>query len=247
MMTKSTPGTKTGKREKHETLAQKKARAQQLLTVLKETFPDAACTLEFREEWQLLFSAILAAQCTDARVNLVTEKMYHEWPELSDYAEHSREEIETRIRSCGLYRNKAKNIQAAARMLLQDFAGKVPQSMEDLLKLPGVGRKIANLMRGDAFGLPGIVVDTHCMRITRLMGLSSGSNPLKIERDLEKLLPEESWAAWGHLLVTLGRTICKARCRSCAICPLQSICTYGRSVEADIKALSKEEKALACL
>ena len=121
MMTKSTPDTKAGKREKHETLAQKKARAQQLLAVLKDTFPDAACTLEFREDWQLLFSAILAAQCTDARVNLVTEKMYCEWPELSDYAEHSREEIETRIRSCGLYRNKAKNIQAAARMLLQDF------------------------------------------------------------------------------------------------------------------------------
>ena len=246
-MTKIKPDNPVSLKGKRESLAQKRARAVEVLMVLKNNFPDADCTLVFCEDWRLLFSAILAAQCTDARVNMVTEKMYREWPNLSDYAEHSRQEIEERICSCGLYRNKAKNIQLSARMLLEEFDGKVPQSMEDLLRLPGVGRKIANLMRGDAFGLPGIVVDTHCQRITRLIGLSSGETPLKIEEDLEKLLPEEAWALWGHLLVTLGRTICKARCRCCAICPLQSLCNYGQSVAAAIQSLREEEKALACL
>lgn len=229
-----------------ESLEKKRARSVRILNRLREEWPDTDCTLDYDHAWQLLFSAILAAQCTDARVNIVTEKMYADWPRLQDYAEHSREDIEEYIKSCGLYRNKAKNIKACAEELLSRFNGEVPQTMEELLSLPGVGRKIANLMMGDAFGIPGVVVDTHCGRISKLMGMTRSDSPAVIERDLVKVLPEENWIDWGHFLVRLGREYCKARCRMCAACPVSGDCLYAQGLGDKLEALRAEGALDAC-
>lgn len=218
------------------------------MLALKEHYGSAECTLDFKNGWQLLFSAILAAQCTDERVNKVTAVMYEEWPRLEDYAAASQEEIEEKVKSCGLYRNKAKNIKASAEDLLARFEGEVPREMDELLSLPGVGRKIANLMLGDYFGVPGVVVDTHCKRITRLLGLSKEENPAKIEKDIEKVLAPEHWIDWGHFLVRHGREICQARCRKCLICPLRErdLCKYAKTKAKTLAKLEEEGDLDAC-
>lgn len=220
-----------------ESKQSKRDRARSIIGALRRTWPEAVCTLNFHTAWQLLVGAILAAQCTDERVNLVTSPMFREWPEPEDYARAAVSEIEEKIRSCGLFRNKAKNIKACAEALLERHGGVVPDKMEDLLALPGVGRKIANLMLGDAFGIPGIVVDTHCGRITRLLGLSASEQAARVEKDLSELLDPEDWIDWGHYLVRLGREVCLARCRRCGICPLRELCDYARTHQKELASL----------
>ena len=198
--------------------------------LLRRYYPDAVCTLDFKEPWQLLVAAILSAQCTDERVNRITPGLFARFPDLPELALASRHEIEELIRSCGLYRAKANSISASARILIDNHDGSVPGNRGELMRLPGVGRKIANLILGDCFGQPAIVVDTHCARISRLIGLTDRTEPLAIERDLAEVLPEADWIDYGHLMVRHGRAICLARRPACPQCPLQAICRFARQV-----------------
>ena len=182
------------------------------------------CYLEYENAWQLLFATILSAQCTDARVNLVTRDLYREYPDLSSFAGASLSEMEKAIHSTGFYHNKAKNLIACAQMLLTEYKGEVPSKMEELVKLPGVGRKTANVIRGNIFGEPGIVVDTHVKRISGKLGLTKETDPEKIEFDLMKKLPKENWIRYNMQIITLGRTICTARNPRCADCFLRDLC-----------------------
>jgi len=196
---------------------------------LKIRYPDAMCTLDFEKPWHLLVAAILSAQCTDARVNLITPALFERYADLEMLAKADVAQLEVLVRSCGLYRTKARNILASARLLLHDFDGELPRTAQDLVRLPGVGRKIANLILGDCYHIPAIVVDTHCARISKLIGLTDSPDPLAVERDLARVLPEQDWIAYGHLMVTHGREICIARRPDCPQCPLQDICRYNQS------------------
>lgn len=210
-------------------------RASEIACILKKKYPDAECTLNFKYPWQLMIAAILAAQCTDARVNIITADLFEKYPDLEAFASASQSDMEEDIRSCGLFRNKAKAIIASSGMLLERYAGEVPSDMSALLRLPGIGRKIANLIMGDSFGVPAVVVDTHCARITRLLGLTSHSDPVRIERDLMAILPKEIWTSWGHLMVAHGREICKARQPVCEECPVNKLCLYALGVKTDLR------------
>jgi endonuclease-3 len=210
-------------------------RALEIARILKKQYPDAECTLNFKYPWQLMIAAILAAQCTDARVNIITADLFEKYPDLEAFASASQSDMEEDIRSCGLFRNKAKAIIASSSMLLERYAGEVPSDMDALLRLPGIGRKIANLIMGDSFGVPAVVVDTHCARITRLLGLTSHSDPVRIERDLMAILPKEIWTSWGHLMVAHGREICKARQPVCEECPVNKLCLYALGVKTDLR------------
>ncbi|MDO5734249.1 MAG: endonuclease III [Eubacteriales bacterium] len=212
-----------------ESKTAKKARALRIIAALKKAYPEVECTLNFDSAWELLVGGILAAQCTDERVNKVTAELFPRFPNLEDYVEAELESVEEMVRSCGLYRNKAKNIKASAEMLIKDFDGVVPDSQEDLMKLPGVGRKIANLIYSDYYGHPAIVVDTHCGRISRLLGLVKASDPAKIEQELAAILPSEEWTDWGHRLVTHGRVCCRARKRTCLLCAVNRDCAYAQA------------------
>lgn len=216
---------------KKDNIATDSQQVTQILSLLHQTYPAADCTLEFNSAWEILVGGILGAQCTDERVNIIAPILHERFPQLSDYDAASLTEIEQIIRSCGLYRNKAKAIKGSAAMILADFAGQVPEQEADLLRLPGVGRKIANLVRSDFFGHPAIVVDTHCGRISRLLGLTDSKDPVRIERDLQRVLPEAEWISWGHLMVAHGRNLCEARCRQCRICPLRPVCAYGLAID----------------
>ncbi len=209
--------------------------AREIVLRLSDYYQDADTTLNYKDEpWKLLVGGILAAQCTDERVNKVTPDLFLRYPEVADFAATTAIEIEPYIKSCGLFRNKAKNIQAAAVYLETNHDGVVPETLDELILIPGVGRKIANLLLGDSFGQQAVVVDTHCARITKLMGLTESLQPPRIEKDLMAVVPEDRWTDWGHLMVILGRDICIARRPQCARCPVQDICDYGRSVmEAD--------------
>lgn len=215
-------------------------KAVRIVEKLKNRYPDADCTLEYKTPWQLLIAAILAAQCTDARVNIITEGLFEKYNDLFSFASASRTELEHDIRSCGLFRNKAKAIIASSQMLVSEFSSQVPDTLDQLLKLPGVGRKIANLILGDAFGRPAVVVDTHCARITALLGLTSSKNPVVIESDLAAVLPESLWISWGHLMVAHGRDLCKATERQCEICPVNGLCSWWteRTDQADARGSS---------
>lgn len=189
------------------------------------------CTLDDREDpWRLLVAAILAAQCTDERVNKITPALWARFPEMKDLAEALPTEIEPYIKSCGLFRNKAKNIHLAARFLLETHDGVIPETRKELLEIPGVGRKIANLLLGDSFGQQAIVVDTHCGRLARRIGFTKEKDPTKVEYDLAAAVPEAYWTAWGHLMVTHGREVCKAQSPDCPACVLEDICLDGRKV-----------------
>ncbi|NCC83186.1 MAG: endonuclease III [Clostridia bacterium] len=194
-------------------------------------YGEPICTLDDRDDpWRLLVAAILAAQCTDERVNLITPALWQRFPEIEDFARALPVEIEPYIRSCGLFRNKAKNIHLAARFLIEEHEGVIPQTMEALLAVPGVGRKIANLLLGDSFGQQAIVVDTHCGRLARRIGLTEAEDPAKVEQDLMRVVPGNSWTDWGHLMVTHGRAVCKARSPECPACVLSDVCKQGRAV-----------------
>ena len=195
---------------------------------LKELYPDAACSLDYGKDYELLFSVRLAAQCTDARVNQVTPALFARFPTLEAFAAASPEEVGEYVRSCGFWRAKARDIVASAQMLLSDFGGRVPDNMEDLLRLPGVGRKTANLMLGDVFHVPGVVVaDTHCIRITGLLGLTDGSkDPVKVEMQLRQVLPPEESNDFCHRMVLHGRAVCIARRPQCESCTLRPWCDH---------------------
>ena len=204
------------------------AQISAIIEELKKLYPDAICSLDYRKDYELLFSVRLAAQCTDARVNLVTPALFERFPTLEAFAVATPDEVGEYVRSCGFWRAKAKDIVGSAQMLLRDFGGKVPDNMDDLLRLPGVGRKTANLILGDVYGQEGYVCDTHCIRITGRLGITDGSkDPLKVEQQLRKVIPPEESSDFCHRMVLHGRALCMARAPQCGDCPLRELCDYG--------------------
>lgn len=209
-----------------------KAQTAAIIAALKELYPDAACSLDYGKDYELLFSVRLAAQCTDARVNLVTPALFARYPTLEDFARADVDEVGTYVQSCGFWRAKARDIVSSAQQLLERFGGRVPDTMDDLLSLPGVGRKTANLILGDVYGKDGYVCDTHCIRITGRLGITDGSKePLKVERQLRAALPPEEANDFCHRMVLHGRALCMARKPACDRCPLRSLCDYGTAAE----------------
>lgn len=199
----------------------------QVIHKLELCYPDSACALQAEgDPFRLLVMAILSAQCTDARVNKISPDLFARFPDAAAMAEGEVTEIEELIRSCGLYRSKAKNLSLCAKRLVDTYGGKVPSAMEDLLTLPGVGRKVANLIRGDVFGLGGIVADTHCIRITNLLGFCNSDDPKKVEFTLDPLVPKDKQSDFCHRLVQYGRDVCIARRPQCETCTLKELCKH---------------------
>ena len=203
----------------------------QIIQALEREYPEADCTLEFRRDYELLFSVRLAAQCTDARVNQVTPALFARFPTLEAFAQAEPEDVEPYVHSCGFYRAKARDIVACARMLLAEYGGRVPDTMEALCRLPGVGRKTANLILGDVYRVPGsVVVDTHCIRLSNRLGLVDGEkDPPKIERQLRAVLPPEKSSDFCHRVVLHGRAVCTARRPACAQCCCAPWCQYAET------------------
>lgn len=196
-----------------------------IIEILKERYPDALCALHYQKDYELMIAVRLSAQCTDARVNLVTPGLFAAYPTLEAMAGADIADVENHIRSCGFYKHKARDIVLGCQMLLSDYGGKVPGTMEELLKIPGVGRKTANLLLGDLYGTPGSVVcDTHCIRICGRLGLSHGKDPEKVEKQLRAILPPEESNNFCHRIVLYGREICTARSPKCGECPLSPFC-----------------------
>ena len=196
-----------------------------ILAGLKKAYPDAECALGHSNPLQLLIATILSAQCTDQRVNMVTPELFRKYPSAEALAHAPLDNLERMIHSTGFFRNKAKNIKEACRRLVKDHNGKVPQSMDELLKLPGVARKTANVVLGTAYGVAsGVVVDTHVFRISRRLGLTSGKTPEKVEQDLMKLIPAREWINFSHRLIHHGRRVCNARSPQCSLCALEPRC-----------------------
>lgn len=191
---------------------------------LEKLYPEALCTLNYSKPYELMFAARLAAQCTDARVNIVTETLFRKYPTLEAFAEADLAELEQDVKPCGFYHTKAKSLKEMAQHLIERFGGEVPDTMEELLSLPGIGRKTANLMLGDVFGKPAMVTDTHCIRITGRLGLTANKEPAKVEKDLVKLIPPEVSSDFCHRTVEFGRDICSARKPKCEKCPLSYFC-----------------------
>ncbi len=203
-----------------------KKKVADIIDILKKRYPEAPCALHYGSDWQLMIAVRLSAQCTDARVNLVTPHLFSAYPTLEAMAEADIARVEELVHSCGFYKHKARDIVLACQMLLSDYDGKVPDTMEKLLKLPGVGRKTANLLLGDLYGAPGSVVcDTHCIRICGRLGLSKGKEPEKVEHQLRAILPPEESSDFCHRIVLFGRDCCTARNPKCDECPLTVYCT----------------------
>lgn len=208
-----------------------KAETIEIVEALKAEYPLAECSLTYEQAWQLLVSVRLSAQCTDARVNIVTKELFGKYPTLEALAAAGEQAIEPIIRPCGLGNSKARDLAAMTQMLLTEFGGKVPEAMEDLLRLPGVGRKSANLIRGDIFGLPAVVADTHCIRLANRIGfVTDVTDPVKVERALVKVLPPEESSDYCHRCVLHGRAVCTARSPACAHCCLRTMCRMGKKV-----------------
>lgn len=202
----------------------KKERTIAAVELLKIQYPDAICSLEYEKPYELMIATRLSAQCTDARVNIVTRTLFKQFPTLQSFAEAEISELEEAVKPCGFYKTKAKSIKEAAQRLLEVYGGEIPQTMEELLTLPGIGRKTANLLLGDLYGKPAVVTDTHCIRICGRLGLTKNTEPAKVESDLRKLLPPEESSDFCHRIVLFGREFCKARKPVCANCPLREIC-----------------------
>lgn len=205
----------------------KKQRAVLAVEALKQEYPDAICSLTYREPLQLLIATRLSAQCTDARVNMVAPALFERFPTVNDFAEASYDEVAAYIKSCGLFKTKSKDIVEMCKKLRDDFGGEVPDTIEALTTLPGVGRKTANLICGDIFGKPAVVVDTHCIRITTRLGLHKQTDQKKIEMELKKLLPPDESNDFCHRLVLHGRAVCTARTAKCASCCMKDFCPTG--------------------
>ena len=202
-----------------------KQKVSAIIELLKDRYPVAPCALHYSKDYELMIAVRLSAQCTDARVNLVTPALFAAYPTLEAFAAADITDVENYIHSCGFFRQKAKDIVLACQMLLTEHGGRVPDTMEKLLKLPGVGRKTANLLLGDLYGVPGSVVcDTHCIRICGRLGLSKGKEPEKVEKQLRKLLPAEESSDFCHRIVLFGREVCTARNPKCAECSLSPFC-----------------------
>ncbi len=203
----------------------KKQRALEILIRLKRVYPEAHCTLNYETPVQLLVATMLSAQCTDQRVNQVTPALFQRFPDAATLASADLEELENLVRSTGFYRNKAKNIQATSRLIVTEFGGQVPKQMKKLLQLPGVARKTANVVLANAYGInAGVTVDTHVKRLSYRLGLTEHTDPIRIERDLIRLLPPEDWEEWSIRLIYHGREICKARNPACYTCVLADLC-----------------------
>jgi endonuclease-3 len=208
-----------------ETNAAKLERAQRILSALKRVYSDAHCELNFGNPLQLLVATILSAQCTDKRVNLVTAELFKKYKIAKDFAAAPLADIEEAVKSTGFFRNKAKNIKACCAALVEKFGGEVPRTMDELHALAGVGRKTANVVLGNAFGInEGVVVDTHVARLSNRLGLAKGTDSVKLEQDLMKLVPQDDWALFSHLLIWHGRRRCDARKPDCASCEVQKLC-----------------------
>jgi endonuclease-3 len=201
-----------------------KKHARRIVRKLATLYPDARCALEHKNALQLLIATILSAQCTDKRVNLVTPSLFRTYPTAEHYAGADQQEMEKAIASTGFFRNKAKNIIACCRQIVEKHRGRVPDTMEKLLQLPGVGRKTANVILGNAFEVPGITVDTHVGRLSRRMGLTVHADPTKVERDLMELIPKKEWTMFSHRMIFHGRQVCQARKPNCPGCTLAGIC-----------------------
>jgi endonuclease-3 len=209
----------------------KKEKVKGIIIVFDEIYPDAECSLSYKDPLQLLIATQLAAQCTDARVNIVTQTLFVKYKDVHDFANADLNELEQDIKSTGFYRNKAFNIKNCCKMIIEQFGGKVPGNMDDLLKLPGVGRKTANLVLGDIFGIPGIVIDTHAKRLSQRIGLTDKEDPVKIEFDLMKIVPKNSWSKMCHQLVYHGRAVCTARKPKCSECKIREYCDFGNTIK----------------
>ena len=208
-----------------ETKSQRKARAEQIIKLLKRAHPDAKCALNHSNPFELLVATILSAQCTDERVNKVTADLFRKYRKPEDYLKVPATELQEDIRTTGFFRNKTKSIQGACSMLVDEFHGQVPKTMDELLKLPGVARKTSNVVLGVAYGIPaGIVVDTHVTRVSRRLGLTKQKDAVKIEQDLVELVPRIDWIIFSHLLIFHGRRICKARRPLCEECQVEKLC-----------------------
>ena len=205
-----------------------KARITKILKILKATYPDVKTALDFKNPLEMLISTILSAQCTDVRVNAVTKVLFKKLKTAKDYVDIPIEDLEALIRPTGFFRNKAKSIKACCAALEEQYNGKVPGNLDALVKLPGVGRKTANVVLGSAFGVPGIVVDTHVKRVSQRIGLTEETDPVKIEFDLMPLIPKNEWIDFSHRLIWHGRRICVARKPKCPECPLLALCDFGQ-------------------
>jgi endonuclease-3 len=225
---KSAPGADAAPKSPKKTFKYNKAaaaeRVRQIYPILKKTYPNAGIALTFGNPLELLIATILSAQCTDARVNMVTPGLFQKYKSAEDWAGADLKQIEQDIKSCGFYHNKAVSIQGAVRKVIEDFGGKVPQTMDELVTLPGVGRKTANCVLGNAYGQPAIMCDTHVIRLSRRLQLSPNSDPVKLEFDLADIVPKDDWTLFCHLLITHGRAICKARKPDCPACPIAKHC-----------------------
>ena len=217
-------GTAPARRRAQEDPGALRARVQEILARLEKLYPDARCSLDYANPLQLVVATILSAQCTDARVNLVTPELFRRYPTAEDFAGADPAELEERIRSTGFFRNKARSIIACCQELVARHGGRVPTDLESLVQLPGIGRKTANVVLGNAFGIPGIVVDTHVTRLSGLLSLTRQTDPNKIELDLMEVVPRDKWTQLAHLFIEHGRRVCVARRPRCAECVLNDLC-----------------------
>ena len=225
MSAPSLSATPPSKVPKPRNAAERKQRVRQILDGLDKLYPDVTCALNHRSPWELLVATILSAQCTDKRVNEVTPGLFAKYPTIRDFANVSQEELANDIRSTGFFNNKAKSVIGAAKRILSDFEGEVPRNIDDLLTVPGAARKTSNVVLGTAFGIPsGVVVDTHVHRVSRRLDLTKQDDPVKIEQDLMKIIPQERWILFSHQVIHHGRGLCVARKPKCAECLLDPIC-----------------------
>lgn len=215
--------------EKRPASDAERQRAREIIAQLRNAYPDAKCSLDFTTPLELLVATILSAQCTDERVNIVTKQLFRKYRAAADYANAAPEEMEQDIKQTGFYRNKAKHLRAAGQMIVERYNGEVPRAMEELIVLPGVARKTANVVMGNAYGVvEGVVVDTHVGRLARRLGLTDSEDPVKVEQELMALFPREDWLDLSHLLIFHGRAICQARRPLCEQCMLSAICPTGQ-------------------
>ena len=211
--------------QRPKTAAERKARVLEILRRLDEMYPHATCALVHHSPWELLVATILSAQCTDKRVNEVTPGLFRKYPTPKDFAAVRQEALANEIRSTGFFNNKSKSLIGAAKKILTDFGGKVPKTIEEVLTIPGAARKTANVVLGTAYGIPsGVVVDTHVQRVSRRLDLTRQTDPVKIERDLMKIIPLEKWILFSHQIIHHGRALCQARKPRCAECKLEPVC-----------------------
>jgi endonuclease-3 len=228
-----------------ESQAARRARASEIVKLLEQAYPDAACALAHRNPFELLVATILSAQCTDKMVNQVTPRLFARYPDAPALADAPPAEVERIIQPTGFFRQKTKSLQAAARDIVERFGGAVPGTLEALVTLRGVGRKTANVVLGDAFGVPGLTVDTHMARVNRRLGLTRHEDPQKIERDLMELVPREQWTLYSHRVIQHGRVCCHARRPECERCPLRPRCPWPDSRAARTRSVKKATRRKA--